>query len=67
LPKFLDLWKDADPGIDEVEVARESSTRLKILLQILVLSWINSHSVCKHREKVVKIWSNRLNKKVISY
>ncbi len=27
--KFLDLWKDADPGIDEVEGAKERLTGLK--------------------------------------
>jgi len=27
--KFLDLWKDADPGIAEVEDAKEALKRLK--------------------------------------
>ena len=27
--KFLSLWKDADPGIAEVEIAKKSLTALK--------------------------------------
>jgi hypothetical protein len=34
--KFLSLWKDADPGIAEVEDAREKMTELKFSL-LLVL------------------------------